>query len=469
MKTIYIECNMGAAGDMLTAALLEVQEDPQEALKELNALGIPEVEYIAERAEKCGILGTHMRVLVHGQEEDEHLHDHDHEHEHHHHDHEHHHDHNHNHEHDHEHYHAGHSHDYVTDEHGEEEHHHHHDHEHDHDHEHEHEHEHHHHDHDHDHGHHHHHSGLSDIHAIIESLQLSDAVREDVIKVYDLLAEAESHVHGTTVEEIHFHEVGTMDAVADITAVCYLLNRIGAERIVVSPVHVGSGTVKCAHGILPVPAPATAYLCRDVPVYSGQIRGELCTPTGMALLKHFADSFEQMPVMRVSKIGYGMGTKDFPVANCLRVFLGEAEEQGGKVIELDFNVDDMTGEEIGFATERLLEGGAREVFTTPVYMKKNRPGILFSVLCNEETKRDMAALIFKHTTTLGIRETKKDRYTLQRHIERGQTPYGEVRTKISSGYDQKKEKVEFDDLARIAREEDQSLFDTRKLIKKTRE
>ncbi|MBQ6221825.1 MAG: nickel pincer cofactor biosynthesis protein LarC [Solobacterium sp.] len=404
MKTIYIECNMGAAGDMLTAALLEVQDDPQKALNELNALGIPGVEYVAESAEKCGIRGTHMRVFVHGQEEGEHLH--------------------------------------------EEEHHHHHDHE---------------------HGHTHHHAGLKDIHANIESLQLSDTVRNNVIKVYDLLAEAESHVHGTTVEEIHFHEVGTMDAVADITAVCYLLDRLGVERVLVSPVHVGSGTVKCAHGILPVPAPATAYLCRDVPVYSTEIRGELCTPTGMALLKTFAYSFGPMPVMRIAGTGYGMGTKDFPVANCVRVFLGETEEQGDKVIELDFNVDDMTGEEIGFATERLLEGGAREVFTTPVYMKKNRPGILFSVLCTEDTKKDMVSLIFKHTTTLGIRETKKDRYTMERHIEREQTPYGEVRRKISSGYGQQKEKQEFEDLARIAKTENLSLFDTRKLTKKTEE
>ena len=430
MKTIYIECNMGAAGDMLTAALLEVQDDPQKVLNELNALGIPGVEYVAERTEKCGIRGTHMRVFVHGQEEDEHLHD---EHEHHHH-----HDHDHGHElHD-----EGHTH--TTDEHE------------------------HHHDHEHEHSH-HHHAGLKDIHEIIESLQLSDTVRNNVIKVYDLLAEAESHVHGTTVDEIHFHEVGTMDAVADITAVCYLLDRLGVDRVLVSPVHVGSGTVKCAHGILPVPAPATAYLCRDVPVYSTEIRGELCTPTGMALLKTFADSFGPMPVMRTSRIGYGMGRKDFPVANCVRVFLGETEEQGGKVIELDFNVDDMTGEEIGFATERLLEGGAREVFTTPVYMKKNRPGILFSVLCTEDTKQDMVSLIFKHTTTLGIRETKKDRYTMERHIEREQTPYGEVRRKISSGYGQQKEKQEFEDLARIAKTENLNLFDTRKLTKKTEE
>ncbi|MBQ1468217.1 MAG: LarC family nickel insertion protein, partial [Solobacterium sp.] len=339
MKTIYIECNMGAAGDMLTAALLEVQDDPQKALNELNALGIPGVEYVVERTEKCGIQGTHMHVFVHGQEEDEHLHEeehHHHEHEHEHHEHEHEHHHHHDHDHGHELHDEGHTH--TTDEH---EHH-----------------------HDHEHGHsHHHHAGLRDIHAIVESLQLSDTVRNNVIKVYDLLAEAESHVHGTTVEEIHFHEVGTMDAVADITAVCYLLDRLGVDRVLVSPVHVGSGTVKCAHGILPVPAPATAYLCRDVPVYSMEIRGELCTPTGMALLKTFAYSFGPMPVMRIAGTGYGMGTKDFPVASCMRVFLGETEEQGGKVIELDFNVDDMTGEEIGFATERLLEGGAREVFT----------------------------------------------------------------------------------------------------------
>lgn len=167
----------------------------------------------------------------------------------------------------------------------------------------------------------HHHRGMHEIEHIIEDLKLSQKVRSDVLAVYALIAEAESHVHGVPVTDIHFHEVGTMDAIADITAVCLLMERIAPQQVISSPVHVGSGHVHCAHGILPVPAPATAYILRDVPIYGGGIKGELCTPTGAALLKHFVTSFGNMPVMKTEMIGYGMGKKDFEAANCVRAFL----------------------------------------------------------------------------------------------------------------------------------------------------
>ena len=308
MKTLYFDCGMGAAGDMLTAALLELLPDPDAFVAELNGLGIPGVEYVREKSVKCGITGTHIAVRVHGEEEGEHHHDHDHDHEHHHdhdHDHEHDHDHDHDHEHDHEHDHD-------------------HDHHHDHDHDHEHDH---HHDHDHDHGHHHHHSGLHDIgHIVRDHLTVPDAVKEDIIAVYRLIAEAESAAHDMPVEEIHFHEVGTMDAIADVTAVCLLMHRLAPEKVVASPIHVGSGHVKCAHGILPVPAPATAYLLKGIPMYGSGVSGELCTPTGAALLRHFVTDFGDMPVMRAEAIGYGMGKKDFTTANCVRAFWGESDE-----------------------------------------------------------------------------------------------------------------------------------------------
>jgi hypothetical protein len=233
MKKLYLDCGMGAAGDMLTAALLELLPDPKAFVAELNALQIPGVEYRAEPSVKCGITGTHMSVTVHGEEEESHDH---HEHDHHEHDH---------HDHDH--------------------------HEHDH----------------HEHHHHHHHTSLHDVeHIVREHLNLPAKVADDVMAVYGLIAEAESHAHGKPVTEIHFHEVGTMDAIADVVAVCLLLDKLAPNEIVVSPVHVGSGQVHCAHGILPVPAPATAYILKDVPIYGGAIRGELCTPTGAALLKH---------------------------------------------------------------------------------------------------------------------------------------------------------------------------------------
>ncbi len=451
MKTLYIQCEMGAAGDMLAAALLELVPDREAFLAEMNALGIPGVSVTAEPSTKCGITGTHVSVTVNGEEEES-LDVHDHEH-----------DHDHPHDHDHEHIHllihdSGHAHEHPHD----------HDHEHDHDHDHEHTHEHDHgHEHTHDHEgeahHHHHHSSLADIERIAASLPVSEKVRSDILSVYRLIAEAESHAHGMPVEQIHFHEVGTMDAVADIAAVCLLMERIAPDEVVVSPVHVGSGKVRCAHGILPVPAPATAYILRDAPIYGGSISGELCTPTGAALLKHFAVRFGSMPPMKVAAVGYGMGMKDFPVANCVRVFLGETESRADTMIQLECNVDDMTAEAIGFASEMLFEGGAKDVFTVPIGMKKSRPGTLICVICAERDRDEIVRLIFRHTTTIGVRETALRRYVLDRRIETAETPEGTVRRKVSEGYGVTRVKYEFDDLARIAREKGISLEEARRL------
>ena len=378
MKTLYLDCGMGAAGDMLTAALLELLPEKDAFVEELNALGIPGVRFSAEKSIKCGITGTHMQVTVNGEEES-------------------------------------------------------------------------------DHSHHHSHGAMADIRAIVNGLPIPTMVKLDILAVYEEIAQAESHVHGVPVSQIHFHEVGTMDAVADVTAVCLLLHRLDVDRIVASPVHVGSGQVCCAHGILPVPAPATAYLLRDIPIYGGEIPGELCTPTGAALLKHFAASFGELPVMKVHSIGYGMGKKDFPRANCVRALLGETKDPGDGIVELRCNVDDMTGEAIGFALEQLLSQGALDAFTVPIGMKKSRPGVLITVLCREAQKDAMIGLLFRHTTTLGIREFPCSRCTLSRTVESVSTPYGTVRKKISAGYGVRREKYEYDDLSRIAREQSVSL------------
>ena len=450
MRTLYLDCGMGAAGDMLTAALLELLPEPGKMVERLNRLGIPDVEYRLEPAEKCGITGSQVRVLVHGEEEscgDDH-HDHDGHH---------HHDHHHDHDHDHDHH----------DDHDE-----HHAHHHDHDEQ--------HHEHHHD-DHHHSHRTLGQIRDVVEKLPVDPKVKEDILTVYTLIAEAEGHVHGKPVEEIHFHEVGTLDAVADVTAVSLILHELAPEQIIVSPVHVGSGQVKCAHGTLPVPAPATAYILRDIPIYGGKIRGELCTPTGAALLKTFATRFGDMPVLRTTAIGYGMGKKDFEAANCVRAILGETEgspekdEKGnsryisgevpegrkGTILSLSCNVDDMTAEEIGFAMDRLFAGGAREVFTLPVGMKKNRPGTLLQVICDENDREKFLELLFRHTTTLGVREQVMNRYTLDRRIETVETPYGPVRRKASEGYGVTRVKWEYDDLARIAEKTGKSLGELR--------
>ena len=329
MKTLYLDCGMGAAGDMLTAALLELLPNGDEFLSELNGLNIPGVAFLREPSVKCGIHGTHIAVKVNGEEETERAHDHSHEH--------------------------GHEHSNSN--------------------EHECKHE-----HSHDSAHIHHHNGMHEIEHIIENLPISAKVKSHVLAVYSLIAEAESYVHDVPVTNVHFHEVGTMDAIADITAVCMLMDRLSPKEVIVSPVHVGSGYVQCAHGILPVPAPATAYILRDVPIYGGRIKSELCTPTGAALLKHFATKFGDMPVMKTEAIGYGMGKKDFPIANCIRALLGETEECSDTIVQLCCNLDDMTAEAIGFAEEQLFAAGALEVYTIPAQMKKSRPGILLSVL-----------------------------------------------------------------------------------------
>ena len=307
---------------------------------------------------------------------------------------------------------------------------------------------------------------MQDIDAIIGSLDVSEKVRVDARAVYRMIAEAESRVHGCPVTEIHFHEVGAMDAVADVIGVCLLIETLSPDRIIVSPVHTGSGFVRCAHGILPVPAPATAMILQGVPSYGGAVKGELCTPTGAALLKHFASCFGNRPVMTVEAVGYGMGRKDFEQANCLRAFLGETEGKTDAVVKLECSIDDMTGESIGFAMEQLFAAGALDVYTQPIGMKKSRPGFLLSVLCRPADADFMAGQIMKHTTTLGIRRQDLSRYVLDRRIETVNTPYGEVRVKYASGMGVDRAKPEFDDLAGLARKHGVSLEDIRKTIAK---
>ena len=432
MKTLYLECNMGAAGDMLTAALLELHPDPQGFVERMNRLGLPGVVFAAQPAVKCGITGTQVSVTVGGEEEESHdvpLHSHVHETAQ-------------------DEAHPGHAHDHV----------HVHDHEHTHDHEHEHTH-----GHEHSHGH-HHHAGMGDIRHILSHLDIPQPVRQDAEAVYQLIAQAESHAHGRPVEEIHFHEVGTLDAVTDVVAVCWLLHDLAPEQIVASPVHVGCGQVRCAHGILPVPAPATAYILQGVPTYGGSVQGELCTPTGAALLKHFVQRFGPSPVMRVEKTGYGMGKKDFEAANCVRAMLGQTQEESTTIAQLACNLDDMTPEALGFAQERLWEAGALDVTTAPIGMKKNRPGVQLTCLCRLEDREKLVSVLFAHTTTLGVRESLCTRYTLARSQRTVETEHGPVRVKEARGWGVTREKPEYEDVANIAREQGLTLDQVKELL-----
>lgn len=400
MKTLYLDCSMGAAGDMLTAALLELFENQEGIIRELNDLGIPYVQFEKETVKKCGIRGTHIHVRVHGMEEGESHTDHQ-----------------------------------EKAEEAAREHH---------------------------HG--HTHRSMDDIGHMVNHLNISEKVRRDVLNVYSLIADAESKVHGVPVSMIHFHEVGNLDAIADVTAVCVLLEKLSPEKIVSSPIHVGYGQVKCAHGIMPVPAPATALLLQGCPIYGGSIKGELCTPTGAALLKYFTDEFGELPTMTVEAIGYGMGKKDFEAANCVRSMLGETEGAKDVMVELNCNVDDMTGEQIGFALERFFAEGAVETFTIPIQMKKSRPGTLIRVLCSPEKKETLIRAMFQYTSTAGIRESKVERSVLNRDIDTVETAYGPMRKKHYSGYGVNRYKYEYEDLARAALENGLSIDKILKVI-----
>lgn len=452
MRTLYLECRMGAAGDMLAAALFELLSVPEREtfLKELNGAGIPGVRVAFAPAEKCGVLGTRAVVQVNGAEEGEgaereggpeekccgprpdgrgraetgghgaagvretagasggpharapgaeasHGHD------------------------------GGHHHEIAPGA-------------------------------DAAHSHAHSRAGLSEIRGLVGSLSVPEKIRGDILAVYRMIADAESDAHGVPVERVHFHEVGAADAVADICAVSMLVARLAPDRILASPVALGSGSVVCAHGVLPVPAPATARLVRGIPVFGGGEDGELCTPTGAALLRYFVGGFGEMPCVRIEKTGCGMGKRDFKSANCVRAFLCQSEEEAQTVLELKCTLDDMTGEALGFAVGRLLDGGALDVYTEAVGMKKGRPGTLLTCLCAEKDRDRMVGLIFRNTTTLGVRECRCRRYALSRAERTEETPYGKLRVKTASGWGVVRSKPEYDDVARLAGQSGESFL-----------
>ena len=423
MKTLYIECAMGCAGDMLTAALFELLSEEQKAafLEKMNGLGLPGVHVAAEPAVTCGIAGTHMAVTVHGQEEGEHDHPHDHEHHHH----------------DHEHAHAvPHVHDHGQI--------HAHVHEHDHGHDHDHPHE-------HGHEHHHHHASPDHIRGLIDGMDLPEEVKTKARGVYDAIARAEAKAHGCPVGEVHYHEVGALDAVADVVGACYALWLLSPDQVLASPVHVGSGTVRCAHGVMPVPAPATANLLIGVPAYGGEVQGELCTPTGAALLVTFAQSFGPMPALAADRVGFGVGRKVFDRPNCVRAFLGESGGgANGAISELVCNIDDMTPEALAYACEQLLAEGALDVYTLPGTMKKGRPGHLLTVLCEPDREEALIRAVLTHTSTIGLRVRRCEKYFLTPGAGMVSTPYGPIAIKTAEGFGLSKAKPEHDSVSAAA-------------------
>ena len=399
MKTLYLDCSMGAAGDMITASLLELFKDRDEMTARLNAIGIQGVEYCPEFRESHGIKASCMRVVINGEEEEEHEHHHEHP--------------------------DG---------------------------------------HDHDHVHSHVHRSLKDTEDLIMALNAPEKVKNNAKAIYRIIAEAEGKVHGLEPGEVHFHEVGALDAVADVMAACFLMNELDPELVVVSPLNTGKGTVKCAHGVLPVPAPATAEILRGMPSYSDEVEGELLTPTGAAIIKFFADGFGPRPVMDLESTGYGLGGRTFSRLNAVRSFLGESGEREESVVELSVNLDDMTPEKIGYAWGKLLELGALDVFAVPVYMKKMRPSVMLKVLVSEEKRDEMVQALFRYTSTIGIRENRVSRFVLKREISTVHTSLGEVRKKSSRGYGVKREKYEYEDIAAIAESKDMTLDEVIEIV-----
>lgn len=394
MKTLYLECNMGAAGDMLMGALYELLPDQEDFLKTMNVL-IPGVTVTPRRAVTAGIAGTHMEVEIHGEREErpdlfqEHEHGHEH---------------------------ADHA-------------------------------------HSHDPEHPHHHATPANIRGILDGLPVPEEVRKNAKAVYDRIAAAESAVHGVPVTEIHFHEVGALDAVMDVTGVCLALYLLRPDRVEVSPVHTGFGEVRCAHGIVPVPAPATARLLEGIPCCSGEISGELCTPTGAALLAFFGQSFGGMPVMTLEKTGYGVGAKEFPAANCVRAFFGEqGDPDQADIVELVSNIDDMTAEALAFAGERLMQEGALDISVSPLTMKKGRSGVLFTVLCKTRDEERMARAVLRETSTHGVRVRRCGKYILTPSVRTAETSFGQVPVKCADGFGIHREKPEYEAVAAIARE-----------------
>jgi uncharacterized protein (TIGR00299 family) protein len=401
MKTLYLECSMGTAGDMLTGALYELlgNNDKKFFLKQINSLGFNNVSITAQPIEKDLIKGTKIHVKIYGHEEHEKNSCHE-----------------------------GHNHSHKRS-----------------------------------------YTNLKTIGNIISKLKISEKVKDNAVNIYNIIAQAEAKAHHKPVTQIHFHEVGESDAIIDIVSVCLLVDKVSPNEIISSPINIGKGHLHCAHGILSVPAPATANILYNVPIYTNEYEGELCTPTGAAIIKYFVNSFGQMPIMRIKKIGYGMGTLKIEIPNCVKAFLGESDKNtkttSNTIAQLQCNLDDITGESLSFASELLLEKGALDVFYTSIQMKKNRPGVLFTCICEIEKADFFAKLILEYTSTFGVRKTICKRYILNHKTSIQKTPCGNIRIKTGEGFGIKKSKPEFEDIAKIARMKNKTFDEIKKKIK----
>lgn len=366
MKTLYFDCSSGISGNMTLGALLEIVGDEKYLLEELNKLNVDGYKIEISKQVKNGITGTYVNVIL---EHDEHHHHHDHHHE------------------------------------GEPEH-------------------------THEH-HNHEHRNLYDVNTIIDNSSLDENSKDLAKRIFLRVAKAESKVHNKPLEEVHFHEVGAIDSIVDIVGTAILINKINPDKIISSVVNDGYGFIECAHGTMAVPVPATSeiFAASNVKFRQIDIDTELVTPTGAAIIAELAEDFVTLPAMVTKKIGWGTGSKDLKIPNVLKVYYGEIQEQNENLIVMETNIDDCSGEILGYTSEKLFENGALDVFYTPIFMKKNRPAYRLSVACRKEDMFKLQNIIFKETTTIGIRYRFESRTELVREFVEIDTRYGKIKAK----------------------------------------
>jgi uncharacterized protein (TIGR00299 family) protein len=423
MKILYYDCFCGISGDMNLAALIDLGVPKEYLIQELLKLNLNlEYEIKIQQAAKLGITGTRVDVMLKDEfndkvrisEQASHEHSH-HQDEDHHHD-----DNNHDHEHSHIHEHT-----HSNEEHA--------------------------------HNHEHHHRNLKDIEEIINLSDLSNKVKELSLKMFIKVAEAEAKVHGKPLYEVHFHEVGAIDSIVDIVGAAICLDYLNVDKIIASPVQVGGGFVKCAHGLMPVPAPATTEILKNIPINTGIVQFETTTPTGAAILSANAQEFISKVDFSITKVAYGIGHRDLEIPNVLRVYLGEKEsfEKVEKQYIIETNIDDMNPEIYGYIEEKLFEAGALDVFKTPIVMKKGRPGVKLSVLVDEKNEKALLDIIFEETTSIGVRKYEVEKIMLDREFSKVKTEYGDITVK-KSYYKGKlvKYKPEYEECKIIAKEKD---------------
>lgn len=391
-KTLYLECFSGISGDMTVAALLDLGADEKVLMSALDSLNLGGYEIKIGRTHKCQIAAQDFNVIL----ENNHHHSHSH----------------------------GHSHDHAH-EHGN----------------------------SHDHGE-HIHRNINDILHIINQAALTNRAKAISKKIFDIIAIAEAKAHGIAIEEVHFHEVGAIDSIVDIVAVAVCIDNLDIDEVIVSELYEGTGHVRCQHGIIPVPVPAVVNIveANSLSLRITDARGEMVTPTGAAIVAALKTKDTLPPSYSIKKIGIGAGKKDFDKANILRAFLIEETQKQStdEIWVLETNLDDCTGESLGYIMDKLLEHGANDVFFTPIFMKKNRPAYKLSVLCKENKMKEMESLIFKNTTSIGIRRYSVSRTVLAREIMTINTKYGEVRVKVCSFENEKYYYPEYEDIKEIS-------------------